>query len=259
MSNANAYQHPRSAASIRRGGARVNPTPLSPVSRTNAPLTLGSPGAQAAPKPARGIILYIGLDEQKAAADGTNLAAVAQELQRYAAELSPQAQTQAVVALAPEGVGSDIDAVRAVAAGSAATGASGAAHGPVRSRVPNRVAPPNVRQQPEERHGLLIDAPRREVHVDGEAATLTHKEFDLLTHLVAHEGQTLSREDLVEALWDADADDVPAARTIDVHIRRLRGRLGTYSSVVRTIRGGGYRYDEHPDVTLWKAVARRVP
>lgn len=256
MSQASASQHPRSAASIRRGGARANPTHLTPINNAAAPHTLGVPGTAPVARPARGIILYIGLDERKAAADGTNLAAVAQELQRYAAELSPQAQSQAVVALAPEGAGSDIDAVRAVAAGS--TGAPNSAHGPLRSRVPGRVAPPVVRTQPEERPGLLIDAPRREVHVDGETATLTHKEFDLLTHLVAHEGQTLTREDLVDALWDTDASEVPAARTIDVHIRRLRGRLGKYSGVVRTIRGGGYRYDEHPDVTLWKAVARGV-
>ena len=49
----------------------------------------------------------------------------------------------------------------------------------------------------------------------------------------------------------------PDERTVDAHIRRLRRRLGEYASVVRTMRGSGYRYDTHPDVTVWSATARR--
>ena len=249
--------HPRSATSTRRTGARS----LTPVPEgREAPRTLAPEGVQPGPRSARGIILYVGLDESKAAEDGTNLAAVAQELQRLAQSLAGQAETQAVIALAPEGPNRDIDAVRAVAAGSpAATGRPAAAHGPVRSRIPTtRVQAPALRQ-PDESAGLLVDAPRREVHIDGAQASLTHKEFDLLTHLIAHEGETISREDLISSLWeDASAEETPTERTIDVHIRRLRRRLGAYASVVRTIRGGGYRYDAHPDVTYWKATARSV-
>src|SRR5699024_3426631 len=152
------------------------------VDPQNAPHTFGPAGVVPSPKAARGVIVYIGLDESKAAADGTNLSAIAGELQAYAKELASQAETQAVIALAPQGRRSDIDAVRAdrqayakeragqaetravialppvgragdiaavraVATGSpAATGAPAATHGPVRSRIPNRIHPPTLRE-----------------------------------------------------------------------------------------------------------------
>lgn len=266
-----AYVHPRSAVATRRAGAR-----LSAVDPQNPPHTYGPAGVVPSPKAARGIIVYIGLDETKAAADGTNLSAIAAELQAYAKELASQAETQAVIALAPEGRGSDIDAVRAVANGSpAATGAPAATHGPVRSRIPNRIHPPALREEaapaaPAPRgfggragdaytqatgERLRIDIPRREVRIDGELVDVTTKEFDLLATLVSHADETLPREDLITAVWSGG--EVPDERTVDVHIRRLRRRLGEYASVVRTMRGSGYRYDTHPDVTVWSATARR--
>jgi DNA-binding winged helix-turn-helix (wHTH) protein len=266
-----AYVHPRSAVATRRAGAR-----LSAVDPQNPPHTYGPAGVVPSPKAARGIIVYIGLDESKAAADGTNLSAIAGELQAYAKELASQAETQAVIALAPEGRGSDIDAVRAVANGSpAATGAPAATHGPVRSRIPNRIHPPTLRDEDAAveqttrgfggRAGALhtnaacerlrIDIPRREVRIDGELVDVTTKEFDLLATLVSHADETLPREDLIDAVWSGG--DAPDERTVDVHIRRLRRRLGEYASVVRTMRGSGYRYDTHPDVTVWSATARR--
>lgn len=248
--------HPRSAAATRRQGAR-----LTPVDPQSAPRTFGPAGVRPSQRAARGIVLYIGLDEAKAAADGTNLAAIAQALQEYARELSSQADTQAVIALAPDGPGRDLDAVRAVAIGSpAATGTPAGRHGPVRSRVPARMHPPAASEDlaptgtPE--HRLRIDIPRREVHVDGEISPLTTKEFDLLATLVSHPGETLSRLDLIDSLWGG-SDEAPDERTVDVHVRRLRKRLGGFSSVVRTIRGGGYRFDEHPDVLVWRATASR--
>ena len=265
-----AYVHPRSAVATRRAGAR-----LSAVVPQNAPHTFGPAGVVPSPKAARGVIVYIGLDESKAAADGTNLSAIAGELQAYAKELASQAETQAVIALAPEGRGSDIDAVRAVATGSpAATGAPAATHGPVRSRIPNRIHPPTLREDsapaPVSPRGfggragdvytdaagerLRIDIPRREVRIDGELVDVTTKEFDLLATLVTHADETLPREELISAVWSDG--EVPDERTVDVHIRRLRRRLGEYASVVRTMRGSGYRYDTHPDVTVWSATAR---
>lgn len=269
-----AYAHPRSAAAVRRAGAR-----LSAVDPQNPPHTFGPPGVVASPKAARGIIVYIGLDESKAAADGTNLSAIAGELQAYAKELASQAETQAVIALAPEGRGNDIDAVRAVANGSpAATGTPAGTHGPVRSRIPNRIHPPALRRDAEQSIGeaaptggfgsrfdgnfqnrtaerLRIDIPRREVRIDGDLIDVTSKEFDLLATLVSHADSTLPREDLITAVWSGG--EVPDERTVDVHIRRLRRRLGQYSSVIRTMRGSGYRYDTHPDVTVWSATAHR--
>src|SRR5699024_4885920 len=91
-----AYVHARSAAATRRAGAR-----LSAVGPQNAPHTFGPAGVVPSPDGARGDIVYLGLDESKAAADGTNLSPIAGELQAYAKELASQAETQAVIALAP--------------------------------------------------------------------------------------------------------------------------------------------------------------
>jgi hypothetical protein len=245
--------HPRSAAATRRQGAR-----LTAVDPAAAPRTLAPAGVQATPRAARGIVLYIGLDEEKASQDGTNLTAIAEALQSYAHELAARAETQAVIALAPEGPGRDLDAVRAVATGSpAATGGSAVRHGPLRSRIPAHIRPPRPTEDTEAQRttaGLRVDIPRREVHIDDVQVNVTTKEFDLLATLVSHPGETLDRSHLIQALWSAEAQE-PDERTVDVHVRRLRRRLGDYANVVRTIRGGGYRYDAHPDVEVWSATA----
>ena len=55
----------------------------------------------------------------------------------------------------------------------------------------------------------------------------------------------------IAGLWsDADGEDVPNARTIDVHVRRLRAKLGEYEEIIRTVRGSGYRFDRHADVAI---------
>ena len=53
-------------------------------------------------------------------------------------------------------------------------------------------------------------------------------------------------------LWDAD-DEAPSERTIDVHVRRLRSKLAHYQDIVRTVRGVGYRFDRHADVSIRQA------
>jgi hypothetical protein len=175
--------------------------------------------------------------------------------------LATSAETQAIIALAPDGIGSDIDAVRAVANGSqAATGSPAGMHGPVRQRIPSRLSPPARREDlspdqlqtsgPVPRRGFAGITPpaaapaRSQAHVNEHAT------------LVGNTGRTLSREDLIDALW-TESGERPDARTVDVHVRRLRRRLGSYASIVRTIRGAGYRFDEHPDVAIWQARASR--
>ena len=89
------------------------------------------------------------------------------------------------------------------------------------------------------RHGLLlVDSGRREVQVEGEDVQLAPKEFDLLWELLDHNGLVLTRDQLLERVWGYTfAGDT---RTVDVHIRQLRRKLGEASPIV-TVWGVGYK------------------
>jgi two-component system alkaline phosphatase synthesis response regulator PhoP len=89
------------------------------------------------------------------------------------------------------------------------------------------------------RHGdLLIDAGRREVHVGDQEIQLAPKEFDLLWELLDHRGLVLTRDQLLERVWGYTfAGDT---RTVDVHVRQLRRKLGDASPIV-TVWGVGYK------------------
>jgi DNA-binding response OmpR family regulator len=98
------------------------------------------------------------------------------------------------------------------------------------------------RREPQERqlkHGqLAIDAGRREVRVDGKEVQLAPKEFDLLWELLDHRGLVLTRDQLLERVWGYTfAGDT---RTVDVHVRQLRRKLGEASPIV-TVWGVGYK------------------
>ena len=186
---------------------------------------------------ARGFVLYVGLDEVTAQANGTSLGKLATQVRAFLATLSPQAQTHAAVALAPTTAqGEAIDVVRQ---------ALGDPTVNRRARAENRPSTPRP-------SGVLIDLSRREVYLDGETLNLTFKEFELLNFLVENGTRTVGREELLENLW-RNAEEVPNERTIDVHIRRLRSKLGRLANTVRTVRGQGYRFYEHPEVVVWAA------
>ena len=83
-----------------------------------------------------------------------------------------------------------------------------------------------------------VDTARREVRVDGQLVTLTTREFDLLTYLVTHKGLALSRRQLLDGVWgDGWYGD---ERTVDVHVRQLRKKLGD-ALPLATVWGVGYR------------------
>jgi DNA-binding response OmpR family regulator len=104
------------------------------------------------------------------------------------------------------------------------------------------------------RGGVVVDISRKRLVLDGESAALTYKEFELLQYLVLREGRTIERTELISSLWaDGDDEDIPNERTIDVHVRRLRSKLGAYEDIVRTVRGVGYRFDRHADVSVRQA------
>ncbi|ASN40567.1 MAG: winged helix-turn-helix domain-containing protein [Paeniglutamicibacter terrestris] len=199
----------------------------------------GTPGPQpvTGDTTARGFVLYVGLDETVAQAQGTSLGKLATQVRAFLATLSPEAQTHAAVALAPaSATGDNIDVVRQ---------ALGDPTVNRRPRVDSRPAAPRP-------SGVLIDLSRREVHLDGETLNLTFKEFELLNYLVENGTRTVGRDELLTNLW-RNAEEVPNERTIDVHIRRLRSKLGRLANTVRTVRGQGYRFYEHPEVVVWAA------
>ncbi len=86
---------------------------------------------------------------------------------------------------------------------------------------------------------LQIFVQRHQVLVEGQKVTLTLKEFDLLKFLLENQGIVLSRDRLLGQVWGYDFDG--ETRTVDVHIRTLRQKLGTCGRYIETVRGVGYK------------------
>ena len=104
------------------------------------------------------------------------------------------------------------------------------------------------RTEPAEKHGaalccgeLTLDAAKHLVTVDGAAVELTRKEFDLLQLLMSHPRQVFTRDRLLTQIWGYEFDG--ESRTVDVHIRTLRQKLGTAGRCIETVRGVGYRLE----------------
>ncbi len=89
--------------------------------------------------------------------------------------------------------------------------------------------------------GLEINFTSRDVYIDGEKASLTPKEYDLLFYIVRNKNIALTRNRLLEEVWGYDffGDD----RTIDTHIKMLRNNLGPYRKFIVTLRGMGYKFE----------------
>ena len=209
---------------------------IRPVPTPDAPPAPRSVRAIPEGTEARGFALYVGIDELKAAAAGTDLGEVVQALRKLAVDLVPGAETYASVALAPAGAGGrDVDVVRLALQDPAAL-----------AKRRQEIAAP----APEPKGGVVIDISRKRVLLDGDTSPLTYKEFELLQYLVLREGRTIDRTELISSLWSAGDDEIPNERTIDVHVRRLRAKLGRYEDIVRTVRGVGYRFDRHADVSI---------
>lgn len=88
---------------------------------------------------------------------------------------------------------------------------------------------------------LVIDPGRHAVTAAGAPVTLTPKEFDLLRALVEARGRVLSREFLLDRVWGYAAASEIESRTVDVHVRRLRMKLGDEGRRIETVKGVGYR------------------
>jgi DNA-binding response OmpR family regulator len=87
---------------------------------------------------------------------------------------------------------------------------------------------------------ITINFKEYSVYMDNEKLDLTYKEFELLRLLVQNKGEVFSRKDLLSKIWGVEY--IGGTRTVDVHIRRLRGKLGDeFNSLIETIRNVGYR------------------
>jgi DNA-binding response OmpR family regulator len=93
---------------------------------------------------------------------------------------------------------------------------------------------------------LSLDPERHEVMRGGEPVDLTRKEFDLLHALMEAAGRVLSREHLLNRVWGYARADEIESRTVDVHIRRLRAKLGAEGHRVATVKSVGYRFEGAP-------------
>jgi len=90
--------------------------------------------------------------------------------------------------------------------------------------------------------GLIVNVAGRNVTIDGDKVDLTLKEYELLSYLIQNRNIALSRDKLLQDIWGYDffGDD----RTIDTHIKNLRGRLGCYRDKITTVRGIGYKFED---------------
>ena len=89
--------------------------------------------------------------------------------------------------------------------------------------------------------GITINQSAHEVKIDGQSIELSYKEFELLTYFMTNQGVALSRERILNIVWNYDY--FGDARTIDTHVKKLRSKLGEKGSYIKTIWGMGYKFE----------------
>lgn len=89
---------------------------------------------------------------------------------------------------------------------------------------------------------LVLDEQKHEVYARGQEVSLTFKEFELLSYLMKNRGLVLSRDKILNTIWNYEYEG--ESRTVDVHIGSLRQKLGTCGYFIKTIRGIGYKIED---------------
>lgn len=89
--------------------------------------------------------------------------------------------------------------------------------------------------------GILIDQAAHVVTIDGKPIDLSFKEFELLTYFMENKGIALSREKILNSVWNYDY--FGDARTIDTHVKKLRSKLGEKGDLIKTVWGMGYKLE----------------
>ena len=92
--------------------------------------------------------------------------------------------------------------------------------------------------------GLTVDTQEHTVTAEGARVELTYKEFQLLQLFLSHMGTAFTRDQLMEPVWGTDS--CGESRTVDMHIRTLRQKLGAYGDHIETVRSVGYRWRTQP-------------
>lgn len=89
--------------------------------------------------------------------------------------------------------------------------------------------------------GIIVDKTAHSVTIDGQDVELSYKEFELLAYFLENKGVALSREKILNSVWNYDY--FGDARTIDTHVKKLRSKLGQKGDLIKTIWGMGYKFD----------------
>ena len=189
--------------------------------------------ATTSPQPAGtiGFVLYGAVP----AGDLTQVLDVVEAVRSLAVEALPGTQTTAAVTLA--GDPSTADHVERVHQAVQELQSPGAARPTADPPLLAVVAPPAAGHPA----GLAIDAVARRVTVGGAEVALTFLEFELLAFLAEHPGRVYSRAELLRYVWGYE--HVVGGRTVDVHVKRLRAKLGAAPDAqIDTVRGVGYRF-----------------
>ena len=89
--------------------------------------------------------------------------------------------------------------------------------------------------------GITVDKAARQVWIDGKPIELSYKEFELLNYFIDNQGLALSRENILNHVWNYDY--FGDARTIDTHVKKLRSKLGSKGDYIKTVWGVGYKFE----------------
>lgn len=218
---------------------RLLPRSLHDASSRPAARSPQPPRSPRVPRPPtqRGFLLWVGIDPDDRSAHVAEIIDLAETLGELARELLPTSETFTALSFA------SADHLAAPAADLGAL-RTRLAELEIITHVPTDhdgqpQATPDFAVDLQPR--VVVDIAGRRVVADGVEQRVTTKEFELLAHLAASAGRVVPRSELLGSVWRGGSLDA-ASRTIDVHVRRLRDKLGLHDEII-TVRGAGYRFE----------------
>jgi hypothetical protein len=183
-----------------------------------------------------GFLLWVGIDPDDRSAHVAEIIDLAETLGELARELLPTSETFTALSFASTdhpAAAADLGALRTRLAELEII-----THVPTDHDGPP-LATPDFADDLQPR--VVVDVAGRRVLADGVEQRVTSKELELLAHLAASAGRVVPRSELLGSVWRGGSLDA-ASRTIDVHVRRLRDKLGLHDEII-TVRGEGYRFE----------------